>query len=113
MSASSVQSELDTLHPQLWRASQLARSSARCIDTGHPALARHLPDGGWPAGNLVELLCQNGIGEVRLIAEALERVVNRSVVFLQPPHAPQSLALAAFGLPPAYGEVNLRTSGLD
>jgi protein ImuA len=47
------------------------------------------------------LLKQNGIGEMRLLAPALRTVADRRVVLLQPPHAPQALALAALGLPPA------------
>jgi protein ImuA len=94
--------ELEQLHPSLWRASQLARSRARCVDTGHPALSNQLPGGGWPTGTLVDLLVQQpGIGEMRLIAPALAKVADRRVVFLTPPHAPQALALAALGIPPA------------
>lgn len=47
------------------------------------------------------LLKQNGIGEMRLLAPALREVAARRVVLLQPPHAPQALALAGLGLPPA------------
>ncbi|MDT1883319.1 hypothetical protein FPK44_21730, partial [Acinetobacter baumannii] len=32
----------ETLHPSLWRASQLARADVRCIDTGHVALSGQL-----------------------------------------------------------------------
>ncbi|TEU30151.1 cell division protein, partial [Burkholderia cepacia] len=28
----------EAIHPALWRASQLARSSVRGVDTGHPEL---------------------------------------------------------------------------
>ena len=78
----------EELHPSLWLASQLAHSSARCIDTGHPALSSQLPGGGWPTGTLIDLLPQHsGIGELRLL--------------LQPPHPPQALALAAMGLQPS------------
>ncbi len=53
----------EAIHPSLWRASQLARSSVRGVDTGHPELTAELPGGGWPAGALVELLApQPGIG---------------------------------------------------
>jgi protein ImuA len=92
----------EALHPSLWRASQLARSCTRCVDTGYPTLSTQLPGGGWPVGTLVDLLLQqNGIGEMRLLAPALASVAARRVVLLQPPHAPQALALAALGLPPA------------
>ncbi|MGB9109261.1 MAG: cell division protein, partial [Telluria sp.] len=31
----SISAAPESLHPSLWRASQLARSHSRCIDTGH------------------------------------------------------------------------------
>lgn len=92
----------EALHPALWRASQLARSTTRCIDTGHAALSAQLPGGGWPVGTLVDLHVQQpGIGEVRLLAPALRQVAARRIVFLQPPHAPQAIALAALGIQPS------------
>jgi protein ImuA len=92
----------ESLHPSLWRASQLARSSTRCVDTGHAALSAQLPGGGWPAGALVDLLLQQpGIGEMRLLRPALAEVAARRIVLLQPPHPPQALALAALGVPPS------------
>lgn len=102
MSASAALPDPESLHPSLWRASQLARSNARCLDTGYPALSSQLPGAGWPLGNMVELLAQQpGIGELRLVAPALAKVADRMVAFLQPPHAPQIIALAALGVPPA------------
>jgi protein ImuA len=93
---------LEALHPSLWRASQLARSRTRRIDTGHPTLSNQLPGGGWPVGTLVDLLVQQpGVGEMRLLAPALKAVADRSVVLLTPPHVPQALSLAALGIPPA------------
>jgi protein ImuA len=92
----------EDLHPSLWRASQLAHASTRCVDTGHPALSAQLPGGGWPAGTLIDLLVQQpGIGEIRLLGPSLARVAGRRIVLLAPPHAPQALALAALGLAPS------------
>jgi protein ImuA len=92
----------EDLHPSLWRASQLAHARTRCIDTGHAALSAQLPGGGWPTGTLVDLLLQQpGIGEMRLLRPALAAAASRRIVLLQPPHAPQALALAALGLPPS------------
>src|SRR4051812_28081079 len=89
-------------HPALWRASQLAHASTRCIDSGHPALSAQLPGGGWPTGTLTELLLQQaGIGELRLLRPALASVARRRIILLQPPHPPQALALAALGLAPS------------
>lgn len=90
------------LHPSLWRASQLAHGTTRCIDTGFAALSPQLPGGGWPTGSLVELLVQQpGSGELRLLAPALAQLKGLPVVLLQPPHPPQALALAAQGLSPS------------
>jgi protein ImuA len=92
----------EALHPSLWLASQLARSATRCVDTGYLALSNQLPGRGWPMGTLVDLLLQQpGIGEIRFLAPALATVAERRVVLLLPPHAPQTLALAALGVPPA------------
>ena len=67
MSLSPAALDPESLHPALWKASQLARAHTRCIDTGHPALSNQLPGGGWPIGTLVDLLVQQpGIGEIRL-----------------------------------------------
>lgn len=93
---------LEELHPSLWRASQLARGSARTVDCGHPALALQLPGGGWPSGALVDLMMPTpGIGEIRLLAPALAEVAQRGIALLQPPQTPQALAFAALGVPPS------------
>jgi protein ImuA len=92
----------EALHPSLWLASQLAHSTTRCIDTGHPALSAQLPGGGWPTGTLIDLMLQQpGIGELRLLRPALVSAARRRIVLLQPPHPPQALALAAMGLAPS------------
>ncbi|CDG81960.1 translesion DNA synthesis-associated protein ImuA [Janthinobacterium agaricidamnosum] len=92
----------EALHPSLWRASQLAHSAERCIDTGFAALSAQLPGQGWPAGNMIDLLLQQpGSGEMRLLSPALAGLSQRPIVMLQPPHPPQALALAALGLDPS------------
>jgi protein ImuA len=92
----------ETVHPSLWRASQLAHSATRCVDTGFAALSAQLPGGGWPLGTLIDLLVQqHGIGELRLLRPALAALGKRPIVLLQPPHPPQALALAALGLEPS------------
>jgi protein ImuA len=92
----------ENLHPSLWLASQLAHSATRCVDTGHAALSGQLPGGGWPTGTLIDLLPQQpGIGELRLLRPALQKVASKRIVLLQPPHPPQALALAAMGLQPS------------
>jgi len=92
----------EAIHPDIWRASQLARSTTRCVETGFPALSNQLGGNGWPRGNLVDLLVQQpGIGEMRLLAPALAKVAHRKIVMIQPPHPPQALGLAGLGIPPA------------
>jgi protein ImuA len=100
--ASSALAAPEAVHPSLWLASQLAHSATRCVDTGFAALSTQLPGGGWPLGVLIDLLVQqHGIGELRLLRPALLGLGKRPVVLLQPPHAPQALALAALGLEPS------------
>lgn len=91
----------EQLHPALWRASQLAHSAARCVDTGHASLTTQLPGGGWPTGAQIDLLTQQpGIGEIRLVAPALRAVAKRKIVLISPPHQPQILAFAGLGIAP-------------
>ncbi|CAG4900152.1 translesion DNA synthesis-associated protein ImuA [Paraburkholderia saeva] len=92
----------ETIHPSLWRASQLARVRGGTLDTGYAALSAELPGGGWPCGALVELLIQQaGVGELRLLRPALGRLASskRSIVLIQPPHMPNGLGLEYIGLP--------------
>lgn len=92
----------EDIHPALWRASQLARAHTKCVDTGHPILSSQLPGGGWPTGSLIELLItQSGAGELRLLTPILAATGKRPVMLIQPPHAPNALALAAMGLHPS------------
>jgi len=97
MSTANVLAE--EIHPSLWRASQLARSRGRIVETGYPALSAELPGGGWPVGALVDLLVQQaGVGELRLLRPALSAAGNRPVAFVQPPHSPDGLGLSYIGL---------------
>ncbi|MDR5763118.1 translesion DNA synthesis-associated protein ImuA [Caballeronia sp. LZ035] len=100
---------VESIHPSLWRGSQLARAYGKTVDTGYAALSAELPGGGWPLGALVELLVQQpGIGEMRLMRPALARVAQqgqqaqrarRPVVLLQAPHVPNALAFSYLGVP--------------
>lgn len=89
----------ESIHPSLWRASQLARGQGRVVETGYPVLSSELPGGGWPAGALVDLLIQQaGVGELRLLRPALSALAPRPVALLQTPQVPSSLGLAYIGL---------------
>jgi protein ImuA len=94
----------EVIHPALWRASQLAHSTIRCIDTGHPVLNHELPGGGWPHSALTEIhAAQAGVGELRLIAPIFSKAGKcRPVMFVQTPQIPNALALAAMGLDPSH-----------
>ncbi|MFA7681241.1 MAG: translesion DNA synthesis-associated protein ImuA [Pigmentiphaga sp.] len=93
----------ERIHGALWRASQLYRSPSRCMDTGFPALSAELPGGGWPLGNLVELLLrQPGVGELQLLRPVLSRLsAERPVMLVQPPHLPHIAAWANWGCAPS------------
>ncbi|MFM0085017.1 translesion DNA synthesis-associated protein ImuA [Paraburkholderia sediminicola] len=89
----------ESLHPALWRASQLGGGHTRVVECGHMQLAAELPGGGWPQGTLTDLLIQQtGCGEIRLLRSALAAVAGRPVILLQPPHRVQPAALAWWGL---------------
>lgn len=100
--------ERPALHPAVWRAHEFNRPVAtdgRCaVASGHPALDRELPGGGWPLSTLTELLLpRDGLGELRLLAPALAAVqrrsqAGRSLVWFDPPAEPCAWVLAALGL---------------
>lgn len=92
---------LDSI-PTLWRASELGRSAPTVVGSGFAALDAELPGGGWPAGQLTEVLQpEAGWREWRLLGPALAGLARRGSVFLVgPPMAPCLPALAAQGLRP-------------
>lgn len=99
------------LHPALWRASQLGGGRKRCSASGFDALDAQLPGGGWPHGELTELLLPRpGIGELRLLAPVLAAIdppgdaragttaAPRCVMLFDPPAALSAWGLAQQGL---------------
>lgn len=104
----------------LWRADSLVQSSTTgtMLASGFDALDGELPGGGWPKGQLIELLTDTGgIGELSLLAPALAQLssTGRSSVWVlpstaqhaqraQPHHAalPYAPALAAAGVDPRH-----------
>ena len=95
-----ISSTPEAIHPALWHASQLARSSTRTVETGWSALDLALPGGGWPTGALTEMhIRAAGSGELRVL-EPVFRADERKIVLIQPPHMPNALALAAMGVKP-------------
>ena len=102
MLAPKVHPAPEDLHPALWRASQLAQATGRCVSTGHTVLSNQLVGKGWPTGALIDLLIQQaGVKEIRLLAPALRAVADRKIVMLQPPHSPQIIGLAGLGITPS------------
>lgn len=79
----------EQIHPALWRASQLSRAAGRFASTGYPTLDAELPGGGWPLGNLIDILVQRpGIGEIQMLRAALANGDTRPIVMVQPPYRP-------------------------
>jgi cell division inhibitor SulA len=78
------------LECHLWRADDLpADDAALARPSGFAALDAELPGGGWPQGQLVELLLDTpGLGELSLLAPALAAVSaeQRACVWVLPVH---------------------------
>jgi len=88
--------------PGVWRGGELEHAIQPVVATGHAALDRELPGGGWPTGTLTEVLHDAaGIGEISFLAGALARASDRDrlIAWIAPPHLPYAPALAAAGIP--------------
>ncbi|MDB5978348.1 MAG: imuA [Nevskia sp.] len=86
---------------RVWRG--YGTAAVPSVATGLVALDRLLPGCGWPVGALTEILpvCE-GIGELRLLIPALQRIAcdqARPVVLIRPPYIPYAPAWARAGLP--------------
>lgn len=89
-------------NPLLWLGRSKARVE-RTVASGFTELDRELPGGGWPQGSLTELLIDSeGIGELRLLLPALERLSRSGVwiALVAPPHLPYAPAFARAGIDP-------------
>ncbi|CAB3770675.1 translesion DNA synthesis-associated protein ImuA [Paraburkholderia solisilvae] len=97
MSSAAIPAE--EIHPALWRASQLAHGRGKTVDTGFPVLSAELPGGGWPVGELVDLMVdQPGVGEMRLLQPAFSVLDERPIALIKPPHIPDGPGLNYIGL---------------
>ena len=88
-------------HPSLWRAADTALASQPSIPTGYAALDAELPGGGWPPGEMTELLTDcNGHGELSLLLPLLARASRNEgwLAWIEPPYIPGIPALAKAGL---------------
>lgn len=85
----------------VWRGGALALPTQDGVTTGHPALDAQLPGGGWPRGDLTELLCDlPGGGELSLLLPALAALSAAGgwLALVAPPWRPHAPAWAAAGL---------------
>ena len=89
----------------VWRGNQMGSHRAVTTPSGFAALDRELPNGGWPASVLIELLlAQPGIGEVRLLAPVIAALTQarKTVILMAPPHTPFAAALSELGIDLRY-----------
>jgi protein ImuA len=87
--------------PGVWRGGELEHVAHEVLSTGHAALDRELPGGGWPLATLSEVLHDGvGIGEVRFLFGAMARSSEgeRMVAWINAPHLPYAPALAQGGI---------------
>ena len=95
--------DLDRLLEQrrVWRGRQAQARPLGLQPTGHAALDERLPEGGWPAAALSELLLANpGCGELQLLWPTLARLSAEAsrVVLVAPPFIPFAPAWQAAGV---------------
>ncbi len=89
--------------PHVWRGRELAPAQEQVLPTGHGVLDAHLPGGGWPLGNLVEVLQQDASRHVwQLLGPALASAVKQGdpALLVQPPYQPFGPSLRAQGIAP-------------
>lgn len=87
-------------HEGVWRGRQ-RRHRLSTVPSGHPALDRRLPGGGWPRGALTELLTHRpGLGETSLLLPALAPMVRGGgwLLLVDPPWVPCPAAFQGQGL---------------
>jgi cell division inhibitor SulA/protein ImuA len=88
--------------PGVWRGGELEQALAPVLPTGHAALDRELPGGGWPTATLTEVRHDGaGVGEVSFLAGALAKAAGagRMIAWINSPYLPYAPALARAGLP--------------
>ena len=95
--------DLDRLLDQrrVWRGRQAQARPQGLQPTGHASLDERLPEGGWPAAALSELLLvRPGSGELQLLWPTLARLSGEGgrVVLVSPPFIPFAPAWQAAGI---------------
>ncbi|HEX2543403.1 MAG TPA: translesion DNA synthesis-associated protein ImuA [Ramlibacter sp.] len=103
MTAPTSRADFD-LPPHVWRGRELASVQEQVVSTGHASLDAQLPGGGWPLGNLVEVLQKDAGQHVwQLVGPALASALQRQAdpaVLVHPPYQPFGPALRDAGIPP-------------
>jgi cell division inhibitor SulA/protein ImuA len=85
----------------VWRGDVLARLPDSAVPTGYAELDAELPGGGWPRGNLTEILVdRSGLGEMSLLLPALASLSAAGgwLALVAPPWLPHAPTWAAAGL---------------
>jgi cell division inhibitor SulA/protein ImuA len=85
----------------VWRGDTLAALPETTIPSGHAELDAELPGGGWPRGNLTEILIdRGGVGEMSLLLPALARLSADGgwLALVAPPWQAHAPAWAAAGV---------------
>jgi protein ImuA len=96
---------------QLWHAQELLGSQTSCptaLSTGFEALDLALPNKGWSAGQLNELICTNSSrGEWSLLLPGIQALLacssikhSSKLVLVNPPYEPYLPSWQAVGIPP-------------
>lgn len=85
-------------HAKIWRAGEALSTSG--IPTGRPLLDGLLPNHGWPATALTEILTETeGVGALSLVLPAVAELTRTHwAVWVCPPHVPYAPALQAAGI---------------
>ena len=85
----------------VWRGDTLASLPETALASGHAELDAELPGGGWPRGNLTEILVdRNGLGEMHLLLPALANLSLGGgwLALVAPPWLPYAPAWALAGV---------------
>ena len=85
----------------VWRGDALASLPDSAIPSGHTELDAELPGGGWPRGNLTEVLVdRSGVGEMSLLLPAMAALSSAGgwLALVAPPWFPHAPAWAAAGV---------------
>lgn len=85
-------------HAKIWRAGEVL--NAEGIATGVPLLDGFLPNGGWPAASLTEILTdKEGSNGLSLVLPSVAQLSQTQwAIWICPPHVPYAPALYAAGV---------------